>query len=87
MDVRYKKAFKCRKCPQNNGENGCPMWWEINMVNPQGEVQTTKGCGHTLLPQLLIESIKVNSRVPAAVESLRNVMAGLGSKKSIDKDG
>lgn len=54
MTHRYKRAFYCRRCPERNDENGCPMWWVDTWENEQtGEVKPIAACGFTLLPQYL----------------------------------
>jgi hypothetical protein len=55
----YKNAFKCKKCPQSNKEDGCPAWNEIIMTNTTtGEQKVDGGCFYQVMPKLLIESIK-----------------------------
>lgn len=55
----YKNAFKCKKCPQSNKEDGCPAWNEIIMTNPTtGEQKVDGGCFYQVMPALLVESIK-----------------------------
>lgn len=80
--MNYKNANKCHKCPQSNGENGCPHWMEITMKNDQsGEMKIDKACGHVLMPKLLMMTVAAANRtteqvskVPGAiVESLLKV--------------
>lgn len=41
----FKNAFNCKKCPESNGKNGCPCFWEIPWENQEtGEVAVRKGC-------------------------------------------
>lgn len=62
MVQNYKKAFKCSKCPQSNGEDGCPCWNEVIMTNTQtGEDRVVKGCNFQILPFLVTESIKASN--------------------------
>ena len=42
--MKYKNAFNCKKCPQRNDENGCPLWWEIVWTNDTGGQKVNKGC-------------------------------------------
>lgn len=57
--MNYKNAFKCRKCPQSNKEDGCPAWNEVIMTNSQtGETKVEAACFYTMMPALLVESIK-----------------------------
>lgn len=61
----YKNAFKCKKCPQSNKEDGCPAWNEVIMNNPQtGEQRVEAGCFYQMMPALLIDSIR-NSAISA----------------------
>ena len=72
--MNYKNAFRCKKCPECNDENGCPMWWETIWEKPSGEVKIIKACGYTQLPLYLIELVKASNRPAAAIESFRNEM-------------
>jgi len=52
--MNYKKAFKCSKCPESNGELGCPVWWEVVLKNDEtGEMKITKNCGFQILPEMM----------------------------------
>lgn len=76
--MAYKRAFQCKKCPENNGPDGCPMWWETVWENAQGgETKLIKACGYTQLPLYLTEVIKASNRPAAATEGLRNQVARL----------
>lgn len=70
--MNYKKAFKCSKCPQSNGEDGCPMWWEIVLKNDVGETKILKQCGYQTLPELIVEGIKSADHSAAASYEARN---------------
>lgn len=73
--MAYKKAFQCKKCPESNSENGCPMWWELMMDNVQsGESKLVKACGYTLMPVVLSHVVAASNRPAAAIESLRNAV-------------
>jgi len=73
--VAYKKAFQCKKCPQRNDEEGCPVWWEFMQMNvATGEERLEKMCGFQAMPIFLIEVIKASNRPAAAIESMRNSM-------------
>ena len=74
----YKNAFKCKKCPQSNKEDGCPAWNEIIMTNPTtGEQKVEGGCFYQVVPQLLIESIK-SSNVSASTHADIKTEVGKG---------
>ncbi len=73
--MNYKNAFKCKKCPQSNNENGCPMWWEIIETNTEtGKERVRKACGYILMPLFLTEVIKASNRPAAAIEATRNAL-------------
>lgn len=74
----YKNAFKCKKCPQSNKEDGCPAWNEIIMTNPTtGEQKVEGGCFYQVMPMLLIESIK-SSNVSASTHADIKTEVGRG---------
>lgn len=77
--MNYKRAWKCHKCPQNSGENGCPCWVELFAINhATGQQEPKKSCLFQALPFLLTEVIKASNRPAAAMESMRNeIMKGL----------
>jgi len=71
----YKKAWKCKKCPETNNENGCPAWTELMVTNIQsGEEKLEKDCLYRMLPMLLVEVIKASNRPAAEIGSLKNGM-------------
>jgi hypothetical protein len=60
--MNYKNAFKCKKCPRSNKEDGCPAWNEVIMTNTQtGEQKIDSGCFFQMMPSLLCESIKASN--------------------------
>ena len=72
----YKNAFKCSKCPQSNGQDGCPAWVEIMQTNTAtGEERLHKDCLFQQLPHLMVEVVKASNRPAAAVEEARNEIA------------
>lgn len=73
--MNYKNANKCNKCPQSNGENGCPHWMEISMVNETGGQKIDKACGHVLMPQLLMMTVNAANRVTEQVSGVQNEIA------------
>lgn len=70
--MNYKNANKCRKCPQSNGENGCPHWMEITMTNDNGEYKTDKACGHVLMPKLLMMTVNAANRTTEQISKVQN---------------
>ena len=71
--MNYKKAFKCKNCPKNNGEQGCPMWWELMLQNQVTQEQKIeKACGYTLLPQLMINMLADTFHSTKAAYDMRN---------------
>jgi LDH2 family malate/lactate/ureidoglycolate dehydrogenase len=76
-----KHAFNCVKCPQKNGEGGCPAWWETQWTNAlNGEQKIIKSCGFEQLPLYITELIKASSRPTAEMEQVRNEIAqGFGA--------
>jgi len=72
----YKRAFKCHKCPEQHGENGCPAWNEIIMTNLQtGKDQITKGCHFQLMPFIMTEAIKASNTSTNTFSSIKNEIA------------
>lgn len=69
--MRYKNAEKCHKCPQSNGEDGCPWWWELMERNDQGQERLNKQCGKAYIPTLLVEVIKASNRPAAEMGAMR----------------
>ena len=72
--MNFKKAFKCKKCPESNGVNGCPMWWEYMQTNGLGQEKIEKSCGYQALPMFMIEVIKASNRPAEEIGSMRNEM-------------
>lgn len=71
--MNYKNAFKCKKCPQSNGENGCPAWWEWMAHTPEtGEDNIMKMCGFQAMPIFLTRTMQISGGQQAAVEDMRN---------------
>lgn len=93
MSTRFKKAFKCKNCPQTNTENGCPMWWEIVMENDKtGEQRVDKGCGYQMLPQMMANISSKSLHAAAASYDMRNkviknagmIIRAINSKMMLD---
>jgi hypothetical protein len=70
--MNYKNAFNCKKCPESNGENGCPNWWEMVMTNHLGEQKVEKKCGYQMMPQLIIQMCKMTEHTTYAAYDMRN---------------
>ena len=70
--MNYKNAFICKKCPQSNGENGCPMWWEFSATNVESNQPVLKKmCGYQALPTFLTEVIVASNRPAAEIGAMR----------------
>lgn len=68
-------CFDCDNCPMTadtNAKRYCVMWWEIIMNNEDGKQKVEKGCGFSLMPVLMIESIKAADHSVAASYDMRN---------------
>lgn len=78
--MRYKKAFKCSRCPERNDEYGCPMWWEIILKNNDtDETKVTKACGFTQLPQMLaLISTDTMHSIAASYDMRNKVIQNVG---------
>lgn len=73
--MNYKNAEKCHKCPQSNGENGCPWWWELMECNDGGQERLHKTCGKVYLPVILVEVMKASNRPAAELSAMRQDMS------------
>jgi len=74
--MNYKNAFKCKKCPESNKEDGCPAWNEIIMTNSQsGETKIQSGCFYQMMPALLVESMKSSNVAASTHAEVRNDIA------------
>ena len=70
--MKYKNAWKCNKCPESNGEKGCPCWTELIETNTQtGQERMTKNCLFQLMPRLLVEVVKASNRPAAEMSAMR----------------
>ncbi len=73
--MNYKAAFRCKKCPQSNGPEGCPVWIEIVIVNSETKhTAIDKNCGFQLMPLLMVEVIKASNRPAEEMSALREGM-------------
>jgi len=72
--MAYRNANNCKKCPKNNGPDGCPWWWEYTETNASGETRITKECGIAALPKFLGHVLAASNRPAAAIESTRNAL-------------
>lgn len=78
--MTYKNAFKCKRCPESNGEKGCPVWWEVIMKNDEtGETKVNKGCGFQILPSMMA-MVSTNSlhSVAASYDMRNKVVKNVG---------
>lgn len=72
--MTYAKAWKCHRCPESNGAQGCPLWWEYQAENGK----QVRGCGMSqkvLLP-LLGASIQSSLTAAASADKAANVASG-----------
>jgi hypothetical protein len=68
----YKKAFECKRCPQRNDEEGCPVWLEVRRINNISKEEITlAGCGHQLVPYMLNEILVQIPRSSAEISGMR----------------
>jgi len=74
MTQNYRNAMNCRKCPGNNGPDGCPVWIEYTETNANGETRLTKECGHQAWPKFMGHVLAASNRPAAAIESTRNAL-------------
>lgn len=71
--MTYRNAFKCHKCPENNGDKGCPAWAEVmEMEVSTGQERLVKGCVFAMMPRWMTYVIQASNRAPAAIDSMRN---------------
>lgn len=67
-----------KSCWEGVAEHTCPKWVRITGVDPQtGHPIDKYGCNDSFMPMLLIENSQMQRQTGAAVESLRNVVAGI----------
>jgi hypothetical protein len=75
--MNYRNAWNCKRCPGRNDDQGCPAWVEYMQENvATGEQRLHKECLFQALPVFLVEVVKASNRPAAAVESMRNEVAG-----------
>lgn len=87
--MTYRGAWKCNRCPQSNGRDGCPAWVEYAETNGlTNEVRATKECLFQALPKFLTHTIAAANRPAAAAESFRNELAtGLAALAGVQRQG
>ncbi len=72
----YKNAFRCKKCPQSNKEDGCPAWNEMIMTNATtGDQRVESGCFFQVMPALVVDSIKASTVATNTHAGIKNEMA------------
>lgn len=71
--VRYRNAFKCAKCPNSNGEDGCPAWWEY----PNAQNQIVKACAfdQKVLMNFLLSAMHESHCAAASADKATNAAA------------
>jgi hypothetical protein len=76
--MKYENAWNCKDCPERADEAGCPCWWEF-AVTPigGGDIYIQKGCGMTLLPQMVIQNCKAAEMNTAEMNQVRAVQMEL----------
>ena len=92
--MNYKNAFDCKNCPMTSGENGCPNWWEMIMVNHVGEQKIEKNCGYQLLPSMMGLMCRQSEHATYAAYDMRNkvieninkVIGAVHSKLNLPKE-
>ncbi len=71
--MSYANAFNCKECPQSNGPQGCPVWWEMIEILPGGGgQQIKKDCGWRILPFMFVDAMKVQETATITMNELRN---------------
>lgn len=71
--MKFKNAWKCKKCPERNDENGCPAWWEMVLTNDvTNEQKIERTCGFLLMPQFFSMVCKDTAHSIAASYDMRN---------------
>ena len=79
--MAYKNAWKCHKCPENAGANGCPAWTEYVETDKQtGEERITKECVFQALPKLLVYTMASANQAAATMDQHRNEMTNAVSQ-------
>lgn len=80
----YKKAMNCKKCPQSNGEDGCPVWLETTLTEQStGSIKVQKGCGFQMIPMLLVNIAKVEDTRAAEVSQMKKEVVDSVTKASL----
>lgn len=71
---KYRKAFACilDECPEKNGDDGCPAWYEdiFEKEDDPEAIKIVKDCMFPHIPTLLRIGIRSNNRL---LEELVNV--------------
>ena len=80
----YKNAFKCSKCPQNNGPTGCPVWLETTVTEINtGEHKLQRGCGFQMVPSFLVDLAKVEDTRAGEISSMKEAVVDQVTKASL----
>lgn len=71
--ARYRNAWKCHKCPESAGEQGCPAWAEyVERDAESGQDRVTKECVFQALPKFLIYAVAAATQASASIDAHRN---------------
>ncbi len=74
--ARYKNAFNCKKCPQSDDENGCPMWWsQVWTDSVNGEQRAVDGCGYVMLPHTVINMVRSTNKAAGEISAMKEEVA------------
>jgi hypothetical protein len=74
--MNYKNAFKCKNCPESNSKDGCPCWVELLMVEDDtGKQRVDKACVFSMLPMLMVETIKAVQQPAHEISAMRGQVA------------
>lgn len=80
----YKKAMNCKKCPQTNSLEGCPVWLETTVTEHNtGETKVQKGCGFQMIPMLLVNIARVEDTRAAEVSQMKKEVVDSVTKASL----
>lgn len=70
---RHRKAWRCHRCPESSGEDGCPAWAEYVERQPEtGAERIVRECVFQALPKLLIHTVAASNQAAATTDHHRN---------------
>ena len=71
--TRYRKAWRCHRCPESSGEDGCPAWTEYVERQPEtGAERIVRECVFQALPKLLLHTVAASHQAAATADHHRN---------------